>query len=138
MLVVFLLLALVPFGLAWPAAANSSLIETSRSDVPVFRNVRDFQATGDGLTDDTNAIERALHEGLRCIQNCAGTSTNGAVVYVPPGRYVISRTIVMPFYTQLIGDPNDKPVLVRAPYFDSQKGDTMIDADPWLPGGKNW
>lgn len=38
---------------------------------------------GDGETDDTEAINRAASDGQRCGEDCAGTSTAGALVYFP-------------------------------------------------------
>jgi hypothetical protein len=38
-------------------------------------------------------------------------------VYFPPGKYLISSTIPMPFGTQVIGDANNRPTLVAAPSF---------------------
>jgi len=33
---------------------------------PIFRNVRDYGARGDGITDDTDAINAAISSGNRC------------------------------------------------------------------------
>lgn len=44
-------------------------------------SVRDFGAKGDGATDDTEAIQRALDAGVR----------EKKVVYLPPGRYRTTR-----------------------------------------------
>ncbi len=54
-----------------------------------YRNVKDFGAVGDGITDDTEAINRAVawyatsDSTLRCGQSCGSTSVLGALVYFP-------------------------------------------------------
>jgi glucan 1,3-beta-glucosidase len=52
----------------------------------VFRNVRDFGAVGDGLHDDTAAINAAISYGVRCApQVCNQSTTAPATVYFPSG-----------------------------------------------------
>lgn len=46
-------------------------------------NVRDFGAVGDGVTDDTAAIQKALSQGL----------DNHRIVYLPDGTYLVSDTL---------------------------------------------
>jgi polygalacturonase len=41
-------------------------------------NVRDFQATGDGMTDDTEAIQEAIRQ-----------AAEGDTVFIPPGAYLV-------------------------------------------------
>ena len=58
-----------------------------------------------------------MTNGTRCGEACNGSTTNNAIVYSPPGKYLISSTIPMPFGTQAIGDANNRPTLVAAPSF---------------------
>ena len=92
-----------------------------------FRNVRDFGATGDGKTDDTQAFTRALLSGRRVKGDGHKTA---ATVYVPPGTYVISDTLIVWRATLLAGDSVDTPTLVlkdRSPGFgDPAKPKPML------------
>jgi glucan 1,3-beta-glucosidase len=79
----------------------------------VFRNVKRFGAKGmwhtlamiqvrsltflllgDGVTDDTAAINAAIRQGARCVAGpaknggCASSTTSPAIVYFPAGTYV--------------------------------------------------
>jgi predicted ester cyclase len=47
-----------------------------------YTNVKDFGATGDGITNDTVAIQSAMD-----------SLTSGGVLYFPPGEYRIARNI---------------------------------------------
>ncbi|KAI0748312.1 exo-beta-1,3-glucanase [Daedaleopsis nitida] len=100
----------------------------------VFRNVKDFGAVGDGVADDTDAINRAISTGNRCGggAGCDSTTTTPAVVYFPKGTYKVSSPIVAWYYTQLVGDARSPPVLLAAPNF---AGMAVIDADPYIDGG---
>jgi len=90
---------------------------------------------GNGVTDDTAAINAAISAGGRCGQGCASSTTTPAVVYFPAGTYLISSSIIDYYYTQLIGNPNDMPVLLAAPYFS---GFGLIDGDPYYSPNLNW
>ena len=53
-------------------------------------------ATGDGVTDDSDAINRAISEGDRCGPwVCQSSTDSPAVVYFPSGTYLIGKPIVM-------------------------------------------
>jgi len=83
----------------------------------VFRNVLDYGAVGDGVTDDTAAIKSAMTSGSRCGVGCNGSTTKNAVVYFPPGTYLVSSTVPMPFGTQVIGDAINRPTLLASGSF---------------------
>jgi hypothetical protein len=47
-------------------------------------NIRDYGATGDGVTDDTRSV-------LLAIANC---TANSGVLYIPTGTYVIRSSLI--------------------------------------------
>lgn len=88
-----------------------------------------------GVTDDTNAINQAISQGNRCGQGCGSSTISPAVVYFPPGTYLVSSPIVSYYYTQLVGSVLDRPTLLAAPSF---QGIAVIDEDPYASDGSNW
>lgn len=130
-----------------PASGSSSsywLAEIARNGAPafgeadykVFRNVKDYGAVGDGAADDTEAINKAIADGNRCGQGCESSTTSPAIVYFPPGTYMVSKPIIQFYYTQLVGDAVTLPTLKAMASFD---GMAVIDADPYnYEDGSNW
>lgn len=104
------------------------------SEYQVFRNVKDFGAKGDGVTDDTAAINAAISSGNRCAPgSCASTTTTPATVYFPSGVYMINSSIVDYYYTNLIGNPSCPPTIKAFPLWQGGLG--LIEANPYQPGG---
>ena len=69
--------------------------------------VTEFGATGDGVTDDTQAINRALFQ-LYCRQ------TNTQVrrsLFFPAGTYLITDTILVPPFAQLYGEGSNSSII---------------------------
>ena len=66
--------------------AGTFPLDPSGSNYVVWRNVKDYGATGDGSTDDTAAINKAISDGNRCGEGCSATSVKGAVIYFPAGN----------------------------------------------------
>jgi glucan 1,3-beta-glucosidase len=105
------------------------------SSFKIFRNVKDFGAKGDGTTDDTAAINAAISTGNRCGQGCDSSTVTPALIYFPPGTYMVSKPLNQYYYTQMIGDLSAPPTLKATAGF---VGMAVIDADPYADGGINW
>ena len=87
------------------------------------------------MTDDTAAINAAISAGGRCGRGCSTTSTTPAVVYFPSGTYLLTSSIIDFYFTQLIGNPNNPPVLKATANF---QGFGLIDANPYWTENLNW
>ena len=129
-------LLLAPLGGGFPTSALAD-VYGGLPHGEGFRNVRDFGAKGDGLSDDTPAFIRALEVGRGGKGTREKTPAN---VYVPSGTYLISDTLIVYRATMLAGDAGDQPTLVlkkNSPGFgDPEKSKPMIvtycacDTDP--------
>ncbi|CAN8097707.1 unnamed protein product [Discula destructiva] len=116
--------------------SHQGLAPYAGSGYTVFRNVKDYGAVGDGVTDDTAAINNAIKAGgNRCYEGCESTTTTPAVVYFPSGTYLISSSIIPYYFTMLIGDANDKPILKASAGFS---GFGLIDGNPYTSQDLNW
>lgn len=87
--------------------ANNPITRTLQEKFDDFASVRDFGATGDGSTDDTAAVQRALDQLF--IQR-----TNPRVrrsLFFPAGTYIVSSTIKIPAYAKLWGEGANSSVI---------------------------
>jgi hypothetical protein len=76
-------------GIQYTPAGTGAVATTVQAKLRESVSVKDFGAVGDGVTDDTVAIQAAL--------NVTGT------VFIQPGTYKISSSLVVKNYTHLIG-----------------------------------
>ncbi|KAJ7074278.1 exo-beta-1,3-glucanase [Mycena amicta] len=122
-----------PFWLQNIKHQGTSAFNSNPSSYQVFRNVKDFGAKGDGVTDDSAAINSAISSGSRCGGgSCPSSTVTPAVVYFPAGTYLVSKAIIAYYYTQLIGDARNPPTLLATAGFTDI---AVIDVDPYIPGG---
>jgi len=73
-----------------------------------FATVLDFGAVGDGVADDTDAINRALFQ-LYCREPNPQIRRR---LFFPAGRYLITESIVIPPYATLYGEGINSSVIV--------------------------
>ena len=94
---------------------SDPVVRTVQAKLDDQASVRDFGATGDGVTDDTAAINRALFQ-LYCVE------TNTQVrrsLFFPAGTYRTTGTIIIPTYAKLVGEGQDCTIInltASAPY----------------------
>jgi glucan 1,3-beta-glucosidase len=89
---------------------------------------------GDGVVDDTAAINRAISDGGRFgPASRRSSTTTPAIVYFPAGTYLINSSIIDYYYTQLIGNPNS-PAVIKATAGFSGLG--LVDGDQYQSDGQ--
>lgn len=79
---------------------NNPTVRTLQKKFDDFASVKDFGAKGDGATDDTDAINRALYE-LYCREEFSGAKK---ALYFPAGHYIVTDIIKIPPHATLIGE----------------------------------
>lgn len=75
----------------------------------VYRDVKTYGATGNGQTDDTQAIINALTQGRGDNPNSnyptadySSSTQKPAYVFFPPGTYLVTQTLPVVYYTQMV------------------------------------
>lgn len=82
-------------------------------------SVRNFGATGNGITDDTPAIRAAL---VAARAKAVAESNYGITVYIPRGVYKVTSTLTIPAYVNIVGE-NVEGSIISARF----EGDTFED-----------
>jgi len=116
---------------------NAAYITGPDANNPISRSIQsrlddrvtssDFGTVGDGTTDDTVALQRAIDQLFlnnstksSAVDLVTGESTKAAVatratLILEPGVYLISRTINIPSYASIAGAGADKTILLFNP-----------------------
>jgi len=119
-------------GSYWYESAEHGISPFGPAGYQVFRNVKNFGAVGDGVTDDTAAINAAIQAGGRCGEGCGSSSVTPAVVYFPSGTYLVTKPLDQYYWTQFVGNPNAVPTLKAGANFE---GIGVISSNTYIPGG---
>jgi len=72
-----------------------------------FASVKDFGAKGDGNTDDTVAINRALSE----LYTRATNTEIRRALYFPAGVYPVSNVLKIPTFAKLVGEGHNSSII---------------------------
>ncbi len=84
-------------------------------------SVKAFGAIGDGLADDTDAIQRAIDSLYLNGTGHSADEAQRAILYFPPGVYIVSDTIHLPPYATLLGSGKTNTIIrsLDASVFDT-------------------
>lgn len=74
------------FNLLFTQSGTGAIVRSVQDKLREYVSVKDFGATGDGVTDDLAAIQAALNS----------VSVSGKTVFFPAGTYLVSDSVVFP------------------------------------------
>ncbi|KAL0932541.1 LysM domain-containing protein [Colletotrichum truncatum] len=83
-------------------------------DVADFLHVKDFGAKGDGQTDDTAAIQKAIN------------SSQGKILFIDAGSYILTQTVTVPAGVKVIGATWSQLVAQGSAFSDETKPTVML------------
>jgi hypothetical protein len=98
--------ALLAMALLCPAIAATAASVSAFQGMPPDPRAIKVVAIGDGKADDTDAIQGAIDR--------AADKGNGGIVFLPSGRYRITRSILIPLAVRAYGVGPTRPVFVLA------------------------
>jgi hypothetical protein len=87
-------------------------VRSLKSKLDDFLNVKDYGAKGDGITDDTDAIQRAIEDRWTSRSDVPDRRLMSMVnIFFPAGTYKISSSIKLYPLTSLIGEGSNRTVI---------------------------
>ena len=89
------------------ATSGTPVSQSLQSRLDSYAVITDFGATGDGSTDDTAAINRALAQ-LYTVQNNTQVRRS---LFFPAGTYIVTDTIVIPSFARMYGEGANSSII---------------------------
>jgi len=112
---------ILAFAKSYEYKSTNDSIQTGPGLTPIQRSLQDrlddivsitsFNALGDG-SDQTDQIQRAITQ-LYMNPNDPLNNSNRVILQMLPGNYVVSRTIVLPSFVNIVGSGIDNTVLTK-------------------------
>ncbi|KAK3897082.1 exo-beta-D-glucanase [Staphylotrichum tortipilum] len=91
-----------------------------------FVHIKDFGAVGDGVTDDTAAVQTALY------------SSQGKILFVDAGSYILTGTVVVPAGIKMVGETWSQFVAFGPAFSDENNSKVMIQVGTTPGQAGNW
>lgn len=89
--------------------ADDPVTQTLQARLDSYAVATDFGIVGDGNTDNTSAINRAMYQ-LYCRDQSNPATRRG--LFFPAGRYIVTGTLLIPTWANLFGDSLGGSVIV--------------------------
>lgn len=113
-------------GITLIAIAGIVVVYISNAAAP-SKSVKDFGAVGDGVADDTAAIQNAIDT-----VSASGVAANQAQeLRLPAGTYKITRPLLMKSFVQFRGAPGQTIILQGSTRQGEKSHIILGDAHPW-------
>lgn len=93
------------------ADISNPTYRTLQNKVDEQISVRDFGAVGDGITDDSVAIQRAFDQVYP--KAYSGINKVRRIIHFPAGTYKISVPLYIPPYAKIVGDGMDSTIIYQ-------------------------
>ena len=91
--------------------ASGDFTRTLQQRLDDYVSVKSFGAVGDGSTDDTSAIQRAIDE-LYSDTDEADTRSH-RILFFPGGTYKVSSSITIPRFSHIVGEGPDSTIIYQ-------------------------
>jgi len=88
-------------------SASLPISQSIQERLDSYAVITDFGAIGDGVTDDTAAINRALYQ-LYCRESNTAIRRS---LFFPAGTYIVTDTIAVPPYALLYGEGSNSSII---------------------------
>jgi hypothetical protein len=100
-------------GITYTQGATGSQQRTVENKLQEFVSVKDFGAVGDGVTDDTAAIQAAVDSGATSVLLCGGTSIVNGTITIPAGVTLKGQSVISEYFPTGPGSANVGSTLVK-------------------------
>jgi hypothetical protein len=101
---------------------SDPIVRTTQQKLDDFASARDFGCVGDGVTDDTDAIQRALDQ----LYTREANTQVRRMLYFPAGTYKVTETILVPSFAKLVGEGADCTIIQLEPRLDESFADRVM------------